>query len=428
MGVAGKMYDILNVYLENGLQVVLHRIPFVKTMACGLWVRQGSKDEGDSTNGISHLIEHLKLNKENNSNPEFKKLLEEIVSEGVMYNAATTKENTYFYFAGLSSSLEKSILALYYIASNYKFNHEFFENEKKIVNQEISSFYSSFNQIGERTGQALWGNVGIGKIIVGNKTNIENSCIDIVQEIIANSYNPEKSVLVIVGGIEYEYSLDIIQKYFGTWQDKYCEEKADVINSEPGIFFNNKWNGENCVISVGFRTPGFNSSLRYDLKIIADILGGNSLESRLCKEIRIKRGLAYTVGGFLNTYETRGDLGFAVICNNNSIKEVSKIMVNEFAKVKAESFNSEEINRAKKISETKMLLEIDDLPAQLRYLGKSCCYRQIFSIENEIRNIKKVRRDSLDKTIGQVFLPDSMSVAIIGKVDIDEIVPLLQFQ
>ena len=32
------MYDILNVYLENGMQVVMHKIPYVKTMACGLWV------------------------------------------------------------------------------------------------------------------------------------------------------------------------------------------------------------------------------------------------------------------------------------------------------------------------------------------------------------------------------------------------------
>ncbi len=195
------MYDIVNVYLENGLQVVLHRIPDIRTMACGLWIRQGSKDEDDSTNGLSHLIEHLKLNKENNSNPNFKYLLDEIVSEGVTYNAGTTKESTYFYFAGLVNTLEKCISALYHIATNDEFDEEFFINEKKVVNQEVSSFYSAFNQIQERTGQALWGNVGIGKIIVGNKENVDNTDINTIKNIINNSYTQENSVVVIVGCI-----------------------------------------------------------------------------------------------------------------------------------------------------------------------------------------------------------------------------------
>lgn len=52
----------------------MHKIPYVKTMACGLWVNQGSKYEDDTTNGLSHLVEHLKLNKENINNPKFKML------------------------------------------------------------------------------------------------------------------------------------------------------------------------------------------------------------------------------------------------------------------------------------------------------------------------------------------------------------------
>lgn len=58
------MYDVLNAYLENGVKVILHKIPNVKTMSCGLWIRQGSVYETDENNGLSHLIEHLVLNPE----------------------------------------------------------------------------------------------------------------------------------------------------------------------------------------------------------------------------------------------------------------------------------------------------------------------------------------------------------------------------
>jgi len=56
------MYDILNVYLENGLRVIMHKNPHVKTMSCGVWIKQGSKHENDEENGLSHLVEHLMIN------------------------------------------------------------------------------------------------------------------------------------------------------------------------------------------------------------------------------------------------------------------------------------------------------------------------------------------------------------------------------
>ncbi len=46
---------------------------------------------------------------------------------------------------------------------------------KKVVLQEATGFYSSFQQIKERTGQALWGNMGTGKIIMGNMNNIREA-------------------------------------------------------------------------------------------------------------------------------------------------------------------------------------------------------------------------------------------------------------
>ena len=63
------MYDVLNAYLENGLKIVLHKVPEAKTISCGLWVKQGSTYETDENNGLSHLTEHLLINPENERKP-----------------------------------------------------------------------------------------------------------------------------------------------------------------------------------------------------------------------------------------------------------------------------------------------------------------------------------------------------------------------
>ena len=215
-----KVYDVLNAYLENGLKIVIHKISEVKTVACGLWIKLGSSYETDDNNGLSHLAEHLLMNQNDVENEEYKRIISDITDNGVYYNAATTKEYTCYYFTGLKSTIDDSLNALSQIAmKNREFNEDAFENEKKVVLQEAVSFYSSFQQIKERTSQALWGNMGTGKIIMGNLNNIENATKSQVLELINKAYVPENAILTIVGNVDYTDILQKIENKFGIWDD-----------------------------------------------------------------------------------------------------------------------------------------------------------------------------------------------------------------
>jgi len=422
------MYDILNVYLENGLRVVMHKIPHIRTMACGVWIKQGSKHENDENNGLSHLVEHLMINIENDSNPRFKNLINEVSSEGIVYNAGTTKETTSYFFTGLSNMLEKCIETLSTIViDNKTFSNKLIENEKKVVSQETISFYSSFNQIIERTSQALWGNVGVGRIIVGNIDNINHAKVNDLENIIKNSYTPENATLVVVGGIDYQKTLDIIEENFSRWKDTETRNYKEIVDSEPGIYFNTGGGGKSTVISIGFRAPSYMDIERPNIDIISKILGDTSLESRLVQEVRMKKGLAYNIGAFTNFYENRGTLGFTAVCSSESVNEVVKIMMDEFHKVKTKGFTEKEINRVKKVLETRTLLDLDDLTSQLKFLGKCSSNGQLFSLEQEIRNINKINSESLHKTVQEMFAEEKMGLAAIGNCDIDNVISLLKF-
>ena len=420
------MYDILSVYLENGLRVVMHKVPHVRTMACGIWVGQGSKHESDETNGLSHLIEHLMINIDNSNNSTFQKLINEITSEGIVYNAGTTKETTSYFFTGLSNMLEKCLQTLASIVIDNKgFTKELIENEKKVVTQETISFYSSFNQIKERMSQALWGNVGIGRIIVGSLENIKGAKPEDLENIIENSYTPGNSTLVVVGGIDYQKTLDLIEEYFSRWEDTTTRPYKEIVDSEPGIYFNSGGSGKSTAVSIGFRCPSFMDKERLNIELIANMLGSVSLESRLVQEIRMKRGLAYNIGAFTSFYETRGTLGFTAVCENNAVSEVVKIMVAEFGKAKTEGFTVKELSRAKKVLETRTLLELDDISAQLRFLGRCASSEKLFSLEQEIRTIKKVSNESVEKTLQDIFVESNLGFAAIGNCNVDEVISLL---
>jgi len=45
--------------LDSGIRVVTERVPSVRSVALGMWVRVGSRDEADAEAGISHFLEHM---------------------------------------------------------------------------------------------------------------------------------------------------------------------------------------------------------------------------------------------------------------------------------------------------------------------------------------------------------------------------------
>ena len=45
--------------LPSGLTVVLELVPTVSSLAIGVWVRTGTRDEEDHLAGIAHFVEHL---------------------------------------------------------------------------------------------------------------------------------------------------------------------------------------------------------------------------------------------------------------------------------------------------------------------------------------------------------------------------------
>src|SRR3990172_2225019 len=81
-------------YLPNGMQVILqenHNLPVIASVVI---VNSGSKFENDSTNGVSHLLEHLLFDGTKSRSRE--EISEGIKSKGGYINAFTRKELTGF--------------------------------------------------------------------------------------------------------------------------------------------------------------------------------------------------------------------------------------------------------------------------------------------------------------------------------------------
>ena len=81
--------------LPNGINVVTHHMPHLETVALGIWVKAGARDERAEENGIAHFLEHMAF--KGTTRRTARAIAEEIESAGGEINAATGMETTTYY-------------------------------------------------------------------------------------------------------------------------------------------------------------------------------------------------------------------------------------------------------------------------------------------------------------------------------------------
>ncbi len=88
------MTDVKKQILPNGLTVITERMPAVRSVSMGIWLRAGSRDEREQENGITHFLEHMVFKGTKNRTAE--EIARAADSIGGHLDAFTAKECTSF--------------------------------------------------------------------------------------------------------------------------------------------------------------------------------------------------------------------------------------------------------------------------------------------------------------------------------------------
>lgn len=421
------MFQVTSYYLENGIKVYLHKLPNIRILTVGVIIHHGSLNEDDESNGISHFIEHLILNK-NTDNKNMLSKFDELLKYGATYNAETTKDSTFFYISGLNNGIDVYFdLLKESLFNNRSYSNELFINEKKIINQEYDSYVSSFKQIQERTIQALYGNTGLGRLILGKKENISSFTRDEVVEKILNIYTPENTSIMIIGDFDQDIISEKVSDTFNQILDINTIKTYEKISSSPGVYHNPSYVGDNCIMSMGFRyydkemTDDYYTVMKYILNAMCNF----TISNRIIHQLREKSGLVYSVNGFVQNNLDFCSLGIHAVFNHENMEKVSRIMINEVNRLRENGFENDEFELIKSNLITNRLKEKVNLDDQVYYFSKAIKNSKIYSPENDLRIIKNMKLNEANNMIVKILDMNNLGIALLGKSDIDLIIRLI---
>lgn len=418
------MFDVMTYYLSNGMRVMLHREPNTRVVKVGVVINQGSMHETDNDNGISHFLEHMIFAQYEN-NPKIREYLEKLYTYGASYNATTYKANTMYYISGLADGIMTYLALLRDLVFKAKaFEEETLIREKQVVERELVSYYSSFNQIADRSIQALFGEHNIGRIIVGKKENVRNFSMEQLNQKVREAYSPSNAAIVVFGDIDYYEIEKTINELYGGLDEGKSKIHFEPVQSTPSIYINPKYKGEHSIVSVCYRMVTNNDPILTEnvMMLLLGSMCDPTLAKRIAYDLRMTTGLSYKVGGFMKHVNSLYASGVTAVAKGGDIPEVVKIMLDHFDKIRDLGFEEEELIKIKKNVVYRKLAAKSDMSTQADVLLNMAMNPFIYSPENEIRIIENLSLEDVNKCINEILNPENFGLACIGDCNIDEIV------
>lgn len=415
------MFEKLTYYMDNGFKVVLHKDRSEKIITAGIVVNYGSMNETNEDNGLAHFIEHI-LTSDNHDQSSMSLKMEKMRESGAMYNAQTDKENTSFYICGMSDNLKLYLELLADIVFFHReYADEIFENEKRVVERELVSYYSSFNQITGRAIQALYSDAGVGRIIVGKRDNVREFTKDIVLNKIDDVYVPENTAIVVSGDFEYEDAKKLIEEFFGNIADKPVNKLVEPVQLTPSYFFNPQFNGESSVLSLCYRkvTNENRSKIGNICELFLKAMLDPVLFQRMGYDLRMKDGISYNIGGFGSFTGQFLSLGVTAIFHSSRLFDAYQIMRESLEQMREYGFTESELEKAKRNCITNRIYKHCNLKEQSLELLKKVKYSDTFSPDNEIREIRNLEITEVNNVLKDILSPDSLGFACIGNCEFD---------
>ncbi|MCL6615073.1 MAG: insulinase family protein, partial [Firmicutes bacterium] len=178
--------------LANGLRIVGEVMPNVNSVAIGIWVGAGSRDEKSGMEGVSHLIEHMLF--KGTARRSAREIAEAIDAVGGQLNAFTTREYTCFYVKVLDRHVALGLELLSEMFCSSLFDPMELEKEKGVVIEEIKSYEDAPDEmVYDLLAAAWWPDHPLGRPILGTPSSVAGLTRGDALAYMAEHYRPEET-------------------------------------------------------------------------------------------------------------------------------------------------------------------------------------------------------------------------------------------
>ncbi|WP_455036295.1 M16 family metallopeptidase [Leptotrichia massiliensis] len=393
---------------NSGIEVIFDRLESISTCSVGVFVKTGSRDESDTEEGISHVLEHMIFKGTPTRN--YFEISEEIDYLGANVNAHTTKEETVFYINALTQFLGKSVDILFDIVTNSTIDEKELEKEKDVIVEEIKMYKDSPDDLVFEMNYADSINGQYGKPIIGTEASVKGFTADEIRKYYKERYTKDNILIVVSGNFDKNEIIQKIDQYFSKLGDKKIDrrDKIDFSFNAGKKIVSKDTNQVN--ICISHQSEDYNSKNKIYTDILANIIGG-SMSSRLFQEIREKNGLAYSVYTYNQYYLSGGLTSTYIGTNLENYEKAIEITLSEFKKLRENGVTEDELQKAKNKYMSRIAFAMENPRSRMGILGNYYIRKnEILDSEKMKNEVNAVKLEDVNNFAKTKYLTENITV------------------
>ena len=383
----------------------------VRSIALGLWIRTGSRDESPAQAGLSHFLEHLLFKGTDRfTSQEIDELFDSL---GAEVNAGTGKETTSVYSRFLDRHLDTAFDALADMVLHPTYPD--IDSERQVVIEEIAMYEDEpQDRVHDVLASAVFGDHPLGRPIIGSAEVVSSVPVPEIAAYHDARYVGSNIVVAAAGNVDHERLVELAERLVD------CAPGPEPAAAEPAPrefaprrrFYAKET--EQYHLCLG--GPGIprGDERRFALRVLDTILGG-STSSRLFQEVREKRGLAYAVFSYASQYVDGGQVGLYVGTRPENVGEALATIGTELRRLAADGVTQDELDRARENVKGRTTLSNESTLARMNRLGSAVLMGvPVLSLDEVLARLDAVTLDDVAALAAELYDPARLSAAGVG--------------
>ena len=406
--------------LSGGLRVVTTPMPSAQSVSINVFVGAGSRGEEERTKGLAHFLEHMMF-KGTPKRPSAIEVAEAIEGAGGVLNAYTAKEMTCYWNQVPDDRLGTGIEVLADMLHNALLAPEEIVRERSVVQQEIKRTKDQPGAwAGELLGQAIYGDHPMGWSTAGTEDTVGALSQADFRDWIRVRYGAPNVVVSVAGNTSADVVNSVVRRYFPNSHSATPPAVAPVDSDIPA----RRSIGEarpiaQANVALGMPAPPRGDPDRYALMVLNSLLG-RGMSSRLFREVRERRGLAYSIGSAVSRHSDTGMLAISAGVSPENVREAVQVITTELEKLAQERVGDEELTKARDYTVGSFRLSLETPMALGQRAGENLLtLGEIEPIESVVEKLRAVETDDISRVARRILRRERVALSVVGP-DVEE--------
>ncbi len=404
--------------LPGGLRVVSEQVPGSRSVAFGVWVGVGSRDERPSTAGAAHFLEHVLF--KGTRRRDAMAIASALDAVGGELNAFTAKEYTCFHARVLDEDLPLAVDVVCDLVTSSVLRSSDVEVERGVILEEIAMNEDDpGDAVHDVFAAAVFGDTPLGRPVIGTVESISAMSRAALAGFYRRRYDVPNLVVAAAGSVDHDHLVSLLAEAFGArLEGDAAPSGLRPRGPEPrttGSVVAQDGFGEQAHLVLGTTALRRDDPRRFALGVLSTALGGG-MSSRLFQTIREERGLAYSVYSSCSSSADTGLFGVYAGCSPGKVGDVLDLVRAEFEAVAQDGITDEEVARSQGAMRGSLVLDLEDTDARMSRLGLcELTSGQLLSVDDELARIAAVTPDDV-RAIARDVLTRPLSLGVLGPV------------